>query len=366
MAAATGPLVPGADRASRAAPHRLRRADLLHLPLRADGARSARGSTAQHSGADRARRARDSTRHLPRRLRRTGRHGLQHRRRAGVRAEPFPRRRNGGSDDRMRRGPAAAVHDRHPRTRFRRNDHRARRRSATGERGRVSAPAPALRALRAVRRPHRSRQGLRGADRALQQLRGQPGRRRPGPDGRQVDADSGSAVHSVRRPAAGGRTPGGAAGGHGGRRAVALREPVPARPRGVRGGHPGARQRAQRGRSRALPAQQRRSLLRRSRRVRRVSHAADRGCEPARGARSQRAGVRQGPLRVGRHPAQSTISSSRVWPPNARSARGARAARGAEAAANRKGRGNGRPASVGAAQTPVERLHQVGHQRCGP
>ena len=45
-----------------------------------------------------------------------------------------------------------------------------------GARRRVPAPAPAARPDRALRRPHRSGQGLRGADRVLQRLR--EGRRR--------------------------------------------------------------------------------------------------------------------------------------------------------------------------------------------
>ena len=62
-----------------------------------------------------------------------------------------------------------------------------------------------LRAARAVRRPHRSRQGLRGADRVLQQLR-QGGRRRDaGADGRQADGAARGAVHPLRRAAVGSR-----------------------------------------------------------------------------------------------------------------------------------------------------------------
>ena len=62
---------------------------------------------------------------------------------------------------------------------------------------------------------------------------------------------------------------------------VALREPFAARPRGVRGRHPGARECPQRGRARALSAQQCRALLCRPRRVRRMPHAADWRREPA-------------------------------------------------------------------------------------
>ena len=70
-------------------------------------------------------------------------------------------------------------------------------------RRRVPPPAPAARPDRALRRPHRSGQGLRGADRVLQQLRAGRRRRDAGADGREADAAARGAVHPLRRPALG-------------------------------------------------------------------------------------------------------------------------------------------------------------------
>ena len=74
----------------------------------------------------------------------------------------------------------------------------------------VPAAAPAARRLRALRRPHRPGQGLRGADRVLQLLRARRRRRVAGADGREADAVAGGALGPVRRPALGARTSGGA------------------------------------------------------------------------------------------------------------------------------------------------------------
>ena len=65
----------------------------------------------------------------------------------------------------------------------------------------VPAPASAARPVRALRRPDRSRQGLRGADRVLQHLRAGGRGRLAGADGRQADAAARRTVHPVRRPA---------------------------------------------------------------------------------------------------------------------------------------------------------------------
>ena len=130
-------------------------------------------SPAEHPGADCSRRAGDPAGDLPRRLQRTGRPGLQHRRGAGVPEGTLPSERGGGRDDRLRRRSSRAVHD-HRRSASRRVP-RARGRSPAHERRCVSSPASTLRTVPAVRRAHRSGQGLRGAHRALQRLRRRSG-----------------------------------------------------------------------------------------------------------------------------------------------------------------------------------------------
>ena len=108
--------------------------------------------------------------------------------------------RRAGPCRRQRRRPAAAAAHRGPR--------------------RDVPPAPsAARPVRAVRRPDRSGQGLRGADRVLQQLRAGRRRRVARPDGRQADAAARGAVDPLRGPALGTRAPPGARSGHHRRRA---------------------------------------------------------------------------------------------------------------------------------------------------
>ena len=109
---------------------------------------------------------------------------------------------------------------------------------------RVPPPPPAARPVPALRRPHRRRQGLRGAARILHQLQGTGRRRAAGADGRQADADARGAVGEFRRPALGARAPAGARSGDHRRRAVAVREPVAAGARSHGGRHAGALQRA--------------------------------------------------------------------------------------------------------------------------
>src|SRR6185436_8520251 len=122
--------------------------------------------------------------------------------------------------------------------------------------------------------------------------------------GRQADAAPRGAVHPLRRAALGSGAPPGARGGDRRRRAVAVREPVAARARIVRRRHANPGQRAQRGPRRALPQEQRRTLLCRSRRVQRGAEAARRRPSPPRGARRQRAALHQDQLPVGRDPGE--------------------------------------------------------------
>ena len=113
----------------------VRRPDLLHLSLRADGARRPDRAAQDHPGADRARRAGDPPRHLQGAVQRAGRHRLQHRRRAAVPDDALLDPRGRGGDGRLRRRPAAArrstSEDRRPtatpRSRRRGDDARRRR-----------------------------------------------------------------------------------------------------------------------------------------------------------------------------------------------------------------------------------------------
>ena len=120
-------------------------------------------------------------------------------------AHPYPRER---------RRPTAphGETDRRPRT----TDGRPGRRLADvpaaprAPRLDVPAPPPAARPVPALRRAHRSGQGLRGADRVLQHLRAGGRRRVAGADGREADAAARGAVHPLRRPALGPGAPAGA------------------------------------------------------------------------------------------------------------------------------------------------------------
>ena len=185
-------------------------------------------------------------------------------------AQPYPREPSSEAPRRRRRGRSAE------------DDDGGRRRGladlpAAPGAPRLGLPAPpsAARSVSAVRRAHRSGQGLRGADRVLQHLRAGRRRRVAGADGRQADAAAGGAVHPLRRTALRSGTAAGARGGDGRRRAVTLREPVAARARIVRRRHADPRERPQRGARRSLPQEQCRALLRRPRRVHRVPEAAD-------------------------------------------------------------------------------------------
>ena len=91
-----------------------------------------------------------------------------------------PQRRTASTDDERRRAIPVAP--------------------ARARRG-VPAPPSAARPVRAVRRAHRSGQGLRGADRVLQQLREGGRRRHARADGRQADVAARRAVRPLRRPA---------------------------------------------------------------------------------------------------------------------------------------------------------------------
>ena len=91
---------------------------------------------------------------------------------------------------------------------------------------RLPAPPSPVRANRAVRRPHRSRQGLRRADRILQPLREERRRCDARADGRQADGAAGRAVHPLCRAPVGTRAAAGARSRHRRRLPVALRKPV--------------------------------------------------------------------------------------------------------------------------------------------
>ena len=143
---------------------------------------------AQHPGADRARRAGDPPRDLQGRLQQAGGALLPHRERAAVRAAAVSGAAAArGGRRRRRRHPAAAAvsahagaadedrrRDRRTATRPSRQPTPTRTRRAASSRricsraARCSAGGTGSRSDRAVRRPHRSRQGLRGADRVLQ------------------------------------------------------------------------------------------------------------------------------------------------------------------------------------------------------
>ena len=151
----------------------------------------------------------------------------------------------------------------------------SRRRSrCRGARRRLPAAPPVVRTVRALQRESPIRKGLRGVDRVLRALRRAARRRRPGADGRQADGDPGRTVHPLRRHPRGVRSVGSVRRRHGRAGPGPRRRPLPARSGSVCGRHAGAGERAQRGADGPLPAQQRGSVLRRRRRVRRVPAAA--------------------------------------------------------------------------------------------
>ena len=154
--------------------------DLLHLSLRADGARAAGRAEPQHPGPDRARRAGHSPGHLQGDVQPACGGRLQHRRRAALPDHPLPHPRGRGGNGRVRRRPArlrraraGAARREQPAARTRHGGPPLRRLPAAAaahhraRRG-VPPPSPAAWPVRALRRAHRSRQGLRGADRVLQ------------------------------------------------------------------------------------------------------------------------------------------------------------------------------------------------------
>ena len=100
-----GPWCPGADRVPAAQPSAVRRADLLHLPLRADRARPRGRAAAQHPGVDRARRAGDPARDLQGRVPQAGRALLPHRERAALRRGAVSRAAAARRDRRRRHRP---------------------------------------------------------------------------------------------------------------------------------------------------------------------------------------------------------------------------------------------------------------------
>ena len=108
VAEAAGPVVPGAHRPPPAEPSPVRRADLLHVPLRADGARAPDRAGQEPAGADGPRRAGHPPRHLPGHVRPARGPRLQHRRRAALPERHVHHQRDHRGNRRMRRRAAAA------------------------------------------------------------------------------------------------------------------------------------------------------------------------------------------------------------------------------------------------------------------
>ena len=175
----------------------------------------------EHPGPDRARRAGDPPGDLQGAVQHARGGRLQHRGRAPVPDDPLLDPRHRGRDGRLRRRPAAgqpvsaraapARAAAPPTPATTEDDGRATRTMPSptfrphlaASRLGVPPPPPAPRPVPALRRAHRSRQGLRGADRVLQQLRAGRRRRVAGADGRQADAAARGAVRALRRPALG-------------------------------------------------------------------------------------------------------------------------------------------------------------------
>ena len=131
-----------------------RRPDLLHLPVRADGARRAHRAAQEHPGADGARRAGDPPRHLQGAVQPAGRPRLQHRGRTAVPDDALldPRGRRGNG--RLRRRPAAGasrLRDR-PGEIARTTDRTPRRRANRRGRGADEEESPTF-------RPHLAQRG---------------------------------------------------------------------------------------------------------------------------------------------------------------------------------------------------------------
>ena len=261
VAAAAGPVVPGAARVPRAQPAAVRRPDLLHLSLRADRARHRRSRRTRACWCRPRTTNRRSASDIYKEL-----FSLP----AGIAYNTEVERRfltthfsiRAVEEETVGCGvdlPQAQQYPRGPATDGPTGAGRGRRRLA-------ELPPHLAQRGTVFRRRHRLHgpfalyggridpgQGLRGADRVLQHLRAGGRRRVAGADGRQADAAARGAAHPLRRPAAGPGAPAGARSRHRRRRAVAVREPVAAGARGVRGRHARAGQRAQRGAGRALP-----------------------------------------------------------------------------------------------------------------
>ena len=198
-----GPWCPALARVPAAAPPAVRRADLLHLPLRADRARP----------GDRSRRAASWCRRRTTSRRFTSASTSEMFQQAAAVAFNTEVEKNflkttfeirAAAEETVGCG-VDLLQDRgrsrdDPEPRGRGGDSQARCRRTCAARGApVPAPAPAAGPVPALRRPHRRRQGLRGADRVLHQLQGAGRRRHAGADGRQADAAARGAVGALRR-----------------------------------------------------------------------------------------------------------------------------------------------------------------------
>ena len=293
---AAGPVVPGAARVPRAPPAAVRRPDLLHLPLRADRARLPDRAAQEHPRADRARRAGDPSRDLQGAVQPAGGHGVQHRGRTPVPETHFrsarSKRRPSAAASTCRRrtirggdaGPAAASADDAPADEDEAPDDMSPslrphlRSAATRSAAAIGCTARSCSTAAASIRARAARSCSSTSD-----LRAGGRRRVADADGRQADAAARRPARPICGAAVGSGTPARARSRHGGRRAVALREPVAARARSVCRRHPGARQRPRRSARRSLPPEQRRAVLRGPLRVHRVHEAAGsptRGCAP--------------------------------------------------------------------------------------
>ena len=250
VAETAGPVGAGARRVPRASPSALRRAGVLHVSLRADGDGHPRGAVEEPARPHRARRTGDSSSASTRRVRERRRHRLEHRRRTAIRRVDVPSARASS-----RTSSAAASICR-------------KARCSTATTASRVAPAPPTAASRCA--PHiegpanafRRRHRIHGPF-ALYGGRIDPGKGceelleyfqtfvKDGGDatlllmGVEADAAARRSARAVRRHAARRGTAARPRGGDGGRRAVAVREPVAARARGVRRRHAGARQRAE-------------------------------------------------------------------------------------------------------------------------
>ena len=219
-----GPWCPGADRLPAAPPPAVRRADLLHLPLRADGARPRGRAGAQRPRVDGARRAGDPSRDLQGRLQQAGRALLSDRERAALRAaavSPIGRCSKKSSAS-ASTSPQQQSYPRMPAFGGRRRARadsaqrsgRVRRRPEEAVR-RAEFPSHLLARGAVFRRRHRlygpialyggridPGKGCEELIRVLQRVREGRRRRDAGADGREADGAARGAVHPLRRPPA--------------------------------------------------------------------------------------------------------------------------------------------------------------------